>query len=95
MAEQNVQETEGTHSPSVEVRVFCFKSQVMSSPLRWQESRFLSSQAIGRKAMDIASDLCVYTNKNYVCETVQIPVSPEAAAAEVEVASEAAPTKLQ
>lgn len=28
----------------------------------------MSAEAIGRKAMDIASDMCVYTNKNYVTE---------------------------
>ena len=30
----------------------------------------LDAEAIGRKAMDVASDICVYTNKNYVCETI-------------------------
>jgi len=30
----------------------------------------MSAEDIGRKAMDIASDMCVYTNKNWVTETI-------------------------
>merc|ERR1719310_2561242 len=30
----------------------------------------MDAAAIGRKAMDIAADMCVYTNKNYVTETL-------------------------
>ena len=33
------------------------------------------AEMIGRKAMDIASDMCVYTNKNYVTELLS--TSPE------------------
>ena len=29
------------------------------------------AEAVGRKAMDIASDMCVYTNKNYVTELLE------------------------
>ena len=36
------------------------------------------------KAMDIASDLCVYTNKNYVTETLDISAAAKAAAEEAE-----------
>lgn len=34
--------------------------------------------------MDIASDLCVYTNKNYVTETLDISAAAKAAAEEAE-----------
>ena len=30
----------------------------------------MDAEQIGRKAMDIASDMCVYTNKNYVTELI-------------------------
>jgi hypothetical protein len=41
------------------------------------------AQAIGRKAMEVASDLCVYTNKEFIFETLTIkkPVEEEAALA--------------
>ena len=29
------------------------------------------AEAVGRKAMDIAADMCVYTNKNYVTELLE------------------------
>jgi len=35
------------------------------------------AEAIGRKAMDIASDMCVYTNKNYITETLTTDPKPE------------------
>lgn len=31
------------------------------------------AEMIGRKAMDVASDMCVYTNKNYVTELIDVP----------------------
>jgi len=30
----------------------------------------MDAEAIGRKAMGIAADMCVYTNNNFVCETI-------------------------
>jgi ATP-dependent HslUV protease subunit HslV len=35
-----------------------------------------SAEMIGRKAMDIASDMCVYTNKNYVTELLDAAIPP-------------------
>ena len=31
----------------------------------------MDAEQIGRKAMDVASDICVYTNKQYVFETLK------------------------
>ena len=47
----------------------------------------MDAEAIGRKAMDIASDMCVYTNNNYVTELLDAapPEKPEAATAETVV----------
>jgi len=41
----------------------------------------LDACAIGRKAMGIASDMCVYTNKNWVEETLAIKAPADEAAA--------------
>ena len=30
----------------------------------------LSSEEVAKRAMDIASDMCVYTNKNFMVETM-------------------------
>lgn len=38
----------------------------------------LDAEAIGRKAMDIAADLCIYTNHNFVSETLDAKAEPEA-----------------
>lgn len=35
------------------------------------------AEMIGRKAMDIASDMCVYTNKNYTTELLSTEKKPE------------------
>ena len=44
------------------------------------------AEMVGRKAMDIASDMCVYTNKNYVTELLEAgpAKAPEASAGEGE-----------
>ena len=41
----------------------------------------MDAEAIGRKAMDIASDMCVYTNKNYITESLSTEKKPEGEAA--------------
>jgi ATP-dependent HslUV protease subunit HslV len=33
----------------------------------------LSSEEVAKRAMDIASDMCVYTNKNFMVETMNAP----------------------
>jgi hypothetical protein len=33
----------------------------------------LSSEEVAKQAMDIASDMCVYTNKNFMVETINAP----------------------
>ena len=40
-----------------------------------------SAEMIGRKAMDIASDMCVYTNKNYVTELLDAAIPTTTATA--------------
>ena len=46
----------------------------------------MDAEAIGRKAMGIAADMCVYTNHNFVCETItqgdDAPDKPADAAAD-------------
>jgi len=41
----------------------------------------LDAEAIAERAMGIAADMCVYTNRNWVKDTITLPDSAEAAAA--------------
>jgi len=36
----------------------------------------MDAEAIGRKAMGIAADMCVYTNRNWITHTIDIPPPP-------------------
>jgi ATP-dependent HslUV protease subunit HslV len=40
----------------------------------------MDAEAIARKAMSIAADMCVYTNNNFIVETLDIaqPTEPKA-----------------
>lgn len=35
------------------------------------DQEHLSAEDVARKAMDIASDMCIYTNKQFIVETLQ------------------------
>ena len=53
----------------------------------------MDAEAVGRKAMDVAADLCVYTNKNFVSELLDAtPPEQPAASAESEGAPADSPT---
>jgi len=53
----------------------------------------MDAEAIGRKAMGVASELCIYTNSNYVTETIDLTASaPPTAEATAETADTPAPS---
>ena len=41
----------------------------------------MDAETIGRKAMGIAADICVYTNHNFVTETIECSAAKAAAEA--------------
>mmetsp|Transcript_7665 Transcript_7665/g.17919 ORF Transcript_7665/g.17919 Transcript_7665/m.17919 type:complete len:108 (+) Transcript_7665:813-1136(+) len=49
----------------------------------------MDAEAVGRKAMNIAADLCVYTNHNFVTETLTVaaPVAADQESASATAAS--------
>ena len=54
----------------------------------------MDAEAIGRKAMGIAADMCVYTNTNFVCETLTAEPLEDAPEKPADAAPEAAARAL-